>query len=36
MLTHFGQILFLCAPLRPLRLCVEIFVVNVDFIPVSL
>ncbi len=34
--TQFRQLLFLCAPLRPPRLCVEMFVVDVDFIPVSL
>ncbi len=34
--THSWQVLFLCVPLRPLRLCVEMFVVSVDFNPVSL
>ncbi len=34
--TQFRQSLFLCAALRPPRLCVEMFVVNVDFILVSL
>ncbi len=34
--TQFGHLLFLCALLRPRRLCVELFVVNVEFTPVLL
>ncbi len=36
MLTWFSQSLFLCVTSSPPRLCVEMFVVNVDFAPVSL
>ncbi len=35
LLTLFRQSLFLCVPLCPLRLCVAMFVVNVDFSPVA-
>ncbi len=34
-MNWFRQWLSLCVTLRPLRLCVELFVVNVDFIQVS-
>ncbi len=36
MLPIFRHLLFFCVPLRPPRLRVEMFVVEVDFIPVSL